>query len=440
MRSSTRERIKRINNDPNLTRLQKTREIQNILSGHIKFQDTKPTQRAKSPSLPPINVNNSKQSIFDSVKGIVYADRSKNSEYVAAGVKTVNLPANRPADEFCIFSQERLTDCTVGAIVVSSTRHGQLEWCYLCNPTIPLDDRELSGVHLFDVDYLTQWVKREGAEYIKCPLCRTGSKLKKNVEEHEIETMQALQERRTAAQREGDQQMLFFVEGLMLTKALSEKWDPVEHSDSFKVNSDVLQLVCGHWMKRWSPNEFGQTVKMAVTKGLQVDNVQMLQILFSDMFKPQQTWATEMCSEFLAIAAKYGAVDSVNLLLSFGARQGIEAPALTEAIKTRNQPLVDVIIQSMIKQQSENESRSFVCGTLFPDVIKYNMVEAAQAIIENRWHKPTNRDLDLAKSVDNDVYRYLNDRQCAALSLHDDDGDLDLDDWADADMDDDDDW
>merc|ERR1719208_115986 len=141
-----------------------------------------------------------------------------------------------------------------------------------------------------------------------------------------------------------------------------------------------------------------------------------------------------MISEFLAVAAKHGAVDAVNLILSLGAKQPIEAPALTEAIKTRNQPLVDVIIQSMIKQQGEQDSRSFVCGSLFPDVIKYNMVEAAQAIIENRWHKPTAKDLDLAKSVDNDVYKYLNDRQSAALSLHDDDGDLDLDDWGDEDM------
>merc|ERR1719210_1422335 len=145
-------------------------------------------------------------------------------------------------------------------------------------------------------------------------------------------------------------------------------------------------------------------------------------------------------SGFLTVAAKHGAIDSVGLLLKMDAKQGVEAPALTEAIKTRNQPLVDVIIQSMVKQQMENDNRSFVCGKLFPNVIKYNMVEAAQAIIENRWHKPTTKDLDLAKSVDNDVHKYLNDRQCAALSLHDDDGDLDLDDWADADMDDDDDW
>jgi len=316
----------------------------------------------------------------------------------------------------------------VGAIVVSSTRQGQLEWCYLCNPRLPLDDRDLNNVHLFDVDYLTQWVKREGAEYIKCPLCRSGSKQKKNVEEHEVETMQALQERRAAAQRESDQQMLFFVEGLMLTKALSEKWHPTEHAERFQSNSDVLKQVCSHWMKRWSPNEFGLTVKTSVTKGLQKDNVAMLQILFSERFKPMQTWAQEMLAEFLATAAKYGAVYSVNLILSLGVKQSIEAPALTEAIKTRNQPLVDVIIQSMIKQQGEQDSRSFVCGSLFPDVIKYNMVEAAQAIIENRWHKPTSKDLELAKSVDNDVYRYLNDRQSAALSLHDDDGDLDLDD------------
>jgi len=188
-------------------------------------------------------------------------------------------------------------------------------------------------------------------------------------------------------------------------------------------------------MKRWSPNEFGQTVKTGVRKALQIDNVHMLEILFVEMFKPSQTWAKESMSNFLTIAAKYGAMDSVNLLLSLGAKQSVEAPALTEAIKTRNQPLVDVIIHSMVSQQMENDNRSFVCGTLFPSVIKYNMVEAAQAIIENRWHKPTPKDLDLAKSVDNDVHKYLNDRQSAALSLHDDDGDLDLDDWGDEDMD-----
>merc|ERR1719499_1243470 len=166
----------------------------------------------------------------------------------------------------------------------------------------------------------------------------------------------------------------------------------------------------------------------------------MLQILFEEMFQPSLTWAKAAMKDFLTMAAKYGAVDSVQLLLQLGAMQEIEAPALTQAIKTRNQPLVDLIIQSMHNQQNnkDDDNRSFVCGALFPDVIKYNMVEAAQAIIENRWHKPTPKDLELAKSVDNDVYKYLNDRQSAALSLHDDDGDLDLDDWGDDDMDEDD--
>jgi len=424
--------------------MQKTREIQKLLSGHIKFEEPPPRKkrpdRAKAPSNPPSSVHSVKQSIFDTVKGIVYADRNKNCDYVAAGVKHVELPINRPEDEFCIFSQERLSNCTVGALVVSSTRHGQLEWCFLCNPTLSLEDTELHNVHLFDVDYLTQWVKREGAEYIKCPLCRAGAKKKKNVEEHDIETMQALQERRAAASREGDQQMLFFIEGLMLTKALSEKWEAVEHPERFQSNSDTLKQVCSHWMKRWSPNEFGQTVRTAVQKALQIDNVQMLQILLVEMFKPTQTWAKNSMSEFLTVAAKYGAMDSVSLLLKMDAKQGVEAPALTEAITTRNQPLVDVIIQFMVKQQMENDNRSFICGKLFPNVIKYNMVEAAQAIIENRWHKPTTKDLDLAKSVDNDVYKYLNDRQSAALSLHDDDGDLDLDDWGDEDMEEEEDW
>ena len=40
------------------------------------------------------------------------------------------------------------------------------------------------------------------------------------------------------------------------------------------------------------------------------------------------------------------------------------------------------------------------------------------------------KDLEIAQSVDNDVYKYLAQRQNAAISLHDyDEGDLNLDDW-----------
>lgn len=431
--NSTREKIKRINADPNLTRIQKTRQIQTLLSGHVRFNNPEePTSTAKKPAI------KRNASIFDTVKGIVYVNKdAQDSQYVAAGVNVVNLPPNRPADEFCIFSREKLSNCTIGAIVVSDTRQGQLKWCYLCNPDIDLNDTELKNVHLFDVDYLCQWVQREGAEYIKCPLCRQGSKKKKNVEEQDIETMQSLLERRQQATRDGDLQMIFFIEGLILVKALAEKWDPRDHQEQHNINCDALKQVCGAWSKRWTANEYGACLREGVQKAVSIDNEEMLQILFENLLKPNLDWVKPTLSEFLTLAARDGAVDCVRLILSQGALQPVDAPALTEAIKTRNQPLVDLIISSMISQQNQAvDQRSFVCGQLFPQVIKYNMVEAAQAIIENRWHKPTPKDLDLARSVDNDVYKYLNDRQCAALSLHDDDGaSLKLDDWGDDDMD-----
>lgn len=261
------------------------------------------------------------------------------------------------------------------------------------------------------------------------------------MQEYDIDTMQALNERRGQAQRDGDQQMVFFIESLMLQKCLAEKWDPQERSENESLhvkheeNKKILETIATHWTKRWHPNEYQEHIRNAVYKGLDVDNVEMLHTLLNaEMFKPQQNWRNEMLSEFLTYAAGKGAVECLVLLLDNGTEQAYEAPALTAAIKTRNQPLVDIIIDSMVRQGS-----AFVCGALFPQVIKYNMVLAAQAIIEHRWHKPTQRDLEIASSVDNDVFKYLAQRQNAAIDLHDD-GDLNLDDWEETADGDDDDW
>jgi len=434
---SFRDKVRKINADSSLTQMQKTRQIQSILTGHLDLSSRVRSPRKSRSHRPKIVKSNS---IFERIKGIVHADRNKDSEYVAAGVHIVNLPSHYPDDEFCIFSQERLTDCnSVGAIVVSNTTHGQLEWKYLCNQKIDLTDENLKGVHLFDADYLIQWVSNEG-EYIKCPCCRKGSSKKKKVNEHEIETMQELYDRRDRCRQNHDSQLEYYVEKLMVQKALADKWDIREHPERFQKNVEILKSICTSWVKRWRWEDYHEILKSAMKKALQIDNHQMVEIVLSEIFRSQFSWTESCLSEFLILAAGYSAFDCVKLLINRGAKQTFEAPALKSAIETRNQPLVELIMEAMLKQTLLEDSPAFRCAGLFPQVIKYNMVLAAQQIVEHRWHKPTTNDLDIAKSVDNEVHKYLQQRQNATFSLQDEDGDLDLDDWGDGsdDMDDED--
>ena len=46
--------------------------------------------------------------MFGEITGILHADtqKGKDIEFVAVGVKTVDIPNSYPADDFCIFSQE----------------------------------------------------------------------------------------------------------------------------------------------------------------------------------------------------------------------------------------------------------------------------------------------------------------------------------------------
>lgn len=439
MISSVREKILRINADKTLNRAEKTRKIQDILTGHLNVQ--------KSPEihLKPSNVDapdsmsmERKNSMFGEITGIVHADPEKlnDCEFVAAGVKTVVLPANIPDDEFCIFSQELLRDShSVGALVTSKTKSNQLEWNFLCQPNLNIDDKELKGVHLFDSDYLTKWVKNEGVQYIRCPLCRQGAKKHKEVEEHENETMQVLIERRSQSSRQNDQQMTFFVENLILQKAFAEKLNEMENPDSLRVHKEAIRQVCTNWMRRWSPNEFLPNLKAGVEKGMTTDNFEILQIVLDEIFKPDQDWTSSSLTEFFTIAAKHQAVDCIKVLINKKARHGKFAPALKEAIATANQVLVEIIIESMNEQQKETKE-GYICSGFFQEVIKTNMLLTAQSIVENRWHKPSPEDLEYASAVNNDVYKYLANRNnCKAMNLDETENCVGLEDWNDEDMD-----
>eukprot|EP00494_Astrolonche_serrata_P006911 UN06936 len=382
--NNKRDLIRKINADKSLSRIEKTRKIQKLLCNHISNKKVISPKKSDKNNNKTFSLSNN---IIDTIKGIVHCSKKSESRFVAAGVKMVpGVPSNRPKDEFCIFSRELLRNSTPGAIVVSTTTKGQLEWKFLCQPSIKLSDKNLKGIHLFDIEYLTEYVKREGAEYVKCPLCRQGANTKKKVEEYEIETLGSLKDRRDAAEKNGDTQMVFFTETLMLLKTMSEKWNPEEQADRFKVNKECVKKILTHWSRRWSYNEYIAPIKNAVAKTLQKDNSDMLETLLDEIFKPCYNYSQSHKDSFLTEAAGYGAVDCVKLLLDRGAKQNYEAPALQAAIETRNQHLLDILMQSMVKDGSR-----FVCGQLFPKVIKYNMVECARQIIESRWHKPTEK-------------------------------------------------
>merc|ERR1712173_16010 len=56
---------------------------------------------------------------------------------------------------------------------------------------------------------------------------------------------------------------------------------------------------------------------------------------------------------------------------------------------------------------------NYDCRKVFEQVIRADMKNIAQQIINNRWHKPTEENYELAKRLDNQVFVYLHERRAA---------------------------
>merc|ERR1712087_512263 len=132
----------------------------------------------------------------------------------------------------------------------------------------------------------------------------------------------------------------------------------------------------------------------------------------------------------MGCAARYSAVDCLQLLLKHSDKLDWSAQKrplmLAEAVKHQNLDIIELMMAKMEALQI-----SFVCDDVMSLVIKYDLVDIAKRIVNNRWHKINEKDEALAKSINLGCHEYFSERARAFNFNNDDEED---------DFDDDDDW
>jgi len=361
--------------------------------------------------------------------GIIHNNDPKVSPFSAIGVLPQIIPTSlKNSDDICIFSQERLCDCdTLGAIVYSKTWKGSLEWHFLCNSSAKLSEVSPKGVHLFDINYLKEWLKQKGTEYIICPLCKEGSGADRKVDEHEIDSLDQLVERRSQAKKRNDLPLQFFVEQLMVAKISETKW--VEDVGRARKQEEHLRDILRFWISRQQIPNFFTKIVAALQKSVTLDIPTNTRIMLQSIKGERQV--KSVCTELIHIGAKHNSFDSTKLiceefpdLVVFKLRP----LALLNAIKEMNISMVEFLISAMVKSKQR-----FVCDECFKETIKKDMVEVAKEIIIQRWHKPSEEDFNLSKRLDGKMLQYLMSRRSATQNIsilgpNDDENILTLDD------------
>jgi len=106
------------------------------------------------------------------VENVVYSKQPKKCKFTAAAVAPLRLKAkDERLQDICIFSQFPLKECErIGTLVYSETKKGALQWKYLCNGLSVVNNK----VHVFDIEYLRLYLNMKSAEFVHCPLCKSG--------------------------------------------------------------------------------------------------------------------------------------------------------------------------------------------------------------------------------------------------------------------------
>mmetsp|Transcript_40427 Transcript_40427/g.64822 ORF Transcript_40427/g.64822 Transcript_40427/m.64822 type:complete len:442 (-) Transcript_40427:191-1516(-) len=381
---------------------------------------------------------------------------ANNGGYDAIGVCEVFLEKDdeRLTDK-CAFSQYTLSECeSIAALVYSMSAQSVSQgnkWQYLC-------DGDFSKIHLFDTEYLKRWIDIKGCEFMHCPLCRTGViEEKEHIEEHEIESMQQLKVRRDEAKKENDEYLIFFVEQLILDKAVSEVWNISNdaHTQQRRAfNQEIVRETMVHWVHKKKIDEFRAKILESVEKCIECDNLRILKIICKHCgYESGHMRATEYArnAEYMRMldyCAKYASFDCLTYLLK--APQNLnwseqKRPSLLlNAVKWHPENLEMI---NLMMDKLEELKITFVCDEVMQYVIKADLVEVAKRIVNNRWHKICKKDEQLAESINLQIHLYFESRN-AAIHHFDPNVDsenllnLDDDDWGadNADDDDDDDW
>eukprot|EP01083_Nonionella_stella_P087945 244853_1 len=377
--------------------------------------------------------------------------KTSHQGYDAIAVCEINLNKNDPRNnEKCAFSQFLLSECaSISALIYSKNVHNTLgnNWQFLC-------DEDFTKIHLFDTDYLKKWIEIKGCEYIHCPLCKTGiTEEKERIEEHDIDSMSQLKERRAEAKKNNDLYMIFHIEHLILEKASTERWNLTENQNKMTFNQDMLREVLNHWKKKNKIDAFRERIVAATKRCIENDNVHILRIMLKhcDYAKLNHTniMRNNETIEFINTAAKHASFDCISLLLN-NTLDKLDWSTQKRPIVLLNAVQYHPENVEMIKyimDKLEALKIGFVCDDVFEQVIKFDLVEIARRIVNNRWHKINQKDECLAKQINLNCNLYFKER-AKAFNLNFDENQINYDDdeWNEDDadnnddFDDDDDW
>merc|ERR1719242_626570 len=384
----------------------------------------------------------------DQILSVIYPTDPKHSIFNAIGICKVELPPNDPRlKEKCAFSQYPLSECAVSAIAVAvkssngSKQQGN-QWKYLC-------DSDFSKVHLFDAEYLKTWMQMKGCEFIQCPLCKSGSDEKEQIEEHEIESMEQLRDRRTEAKSQSDLYLQFHIEQLIVDKACT--LNVADNSIKQTLHSDVLREVLNNWISKRKIAEFRSTIVESTLRAVECDNVIILKIIckycdYEIRSVAKSTDRNKEYMDFINCAARNASFDCITLLLAHSDKldwsREQRPRVLLNAVREHPENLE---LAHFVMTGLETVGICFVCDDVMEQCIKFDLVDIAKRIVNNRWHKLTDKDTALAQSINLRVNSYFKER-ASAFNFNkgfEDDG-LGDDDWGDGgdddEFDEDDDW
>mmetsp|Transcript_8322 Transcript_8322/g.12936 ORF Transcript_8322/g.12936 Transcript_8322/m.12936 type:complete len:429 (+) Transcript_8322:76-1362(+) len=363
---------------------------------------------------------------------------SERNKYDAAGVLELHFDANdKRLKDKCAFSQYLLSECdSVSALVISNRKPASInnahatgnEWQFLC-------EKE----HLFDTEYAKQWLELKGVEHIHCPLCKTGVDFleqKDHIEEHDIDSMEQLKERRQEAVKENDEYLVYHIDQLILDKAATELWRGA-NAHRNDLNRDALQSTLDHWTVKRKMDEFRPKIVESTKKCIEKDNRKILEcVCYRCNYKnSKDSDRNHEMLDFISHAARFGAFDCIQLLLKqahtldWAAEQ--RPTCLLNAVKyhPENVEMVNLILDKL-----QALKLAFVCDDVMEQVIKFDLVDIAKRIVNNRWHKISQKDETLAKQINLQMHSYFCSRNAAFNYNAFDDGEqLDLDAWEDDD-------
>eukprot|EP01084_Bolivina_argentea_P164528 286048_1 len=244
----------------------------------------------------------------------------------------------------------------------------------------------------------------------------------------DIEPIECLNDKRLKAKEANDiQQTQQFEQLIVFEVCIRVDKDPS--------NAEILRAILNAWRKQNQIPQFKSHIIECIRKCVQTDNVEILRIMLKHCEYARRTHiagSVETQNEmigFINTAAKYGSFSCISVLLRnpewFDWTLIRQPICLLNAVRHHHHNL-DLI--AFIISQLENVKKClFVCDDVMKEVIRYDLVDVAKRIMDNRWHKLTEEDVAHAEVRNLQCHELFKAKLNALQYYHESDTDQEID-------------